>query len=169
METPAFAFIASNLRGRLLVLARQLLSRDEAEDAVQDALVRLWYVWAQLPSAADAERLGVRLTKNACIDRLRSSHTRHSVPLPAEEAVAIHSVSNAEDELQERELRNALQAAANCLPRRERELWQLHAEDGMSVSEIAATTGIGPRSVSVMLSSARARIRKQLKKGGYFA
>ena len=162
METPAFAFIASNLRGRLLVLARQLLSRDEAEDAVQDALVRLWHAWAQLPSAADAERLGVRLTKNACIDRLRSSHTRHSVPLPAEEAVAIHSVSNAEDELQE-------QAAANCLPRRERELWQLHAEDGMSVSEIAATTGIGPRSVSVMLSSARARIRKQLKKGGYFA
>ena len=60
---------------------------------------------------------------------------------------------DAEDELQERELRNALQAAANCLPRRERELWQLHAEDGMSVSEIAATTGIGPRSVSVMLSA----------------
>ena len=43
----------------------------------------------------------------------------------------------------------------------------MHAEAAMGVAEIAAATGIRPRSVSAMLSTARRRIYETLKKGGY--
>ena len=69
--------------------------------------------------------------------------------------------------LEERELREALWQAAEHLPRREKELWRMHAEAAMGVAEIAAATGIRPRSVSAMLSTARRRIYETLKKGGY--
>lgn len=167
MEAEKFTAIVPTLRGHLLAVASQVLAdADEAKDAVQEALMRMWTVWPRIPSAADAERLAVRLTKNACIDHLRTAHNRHTASANHLDKTA-SIVNDTPYSLEERELREVLWQAAEHLPRREKELWHMHAEAAMGVAEIAAATGIRPRSVSAMLSTARRRIYETLKKGGY--
>ena len=166
--TPAeFASIASSLRPRLLALGRSFFGDVEpAEDAVQEALMRLWTTWTQLPSAVDAERLAVRLTKYACVSGLRRQHKGIVVPLDAQPTAKVSSSVAASDLLLEHELREALSQAIGCLRPSERRLWIMFAEAQMDTAQIAAATGIGVRTVSSMLSTARNKIRNELKKGG---
>ena len=160
MKAEQFTSIVSRLRPRLLVLASQF-DADTAEDAVQEALMRLWTSWPQLAEPADAERLAVRLTKHACIDEYRRIQRRQTVAL---KEVAARETADAADEST---LQNALERAVDILPPAERRLWTMHAEAQMSSTQIAAATGINSRSVSTMLSSARHHICETLKKGGF--
>ena len=166
--TPAeFTSIASSLRPRLLSLGRSFFGDAEpAEDAVQEALMRLWTTWTQLPTAADAERLAVRLTKHACVSGLRRLHKGIVVPLVQQSAPEVSSSIAASDLLHEHELREALSQAIGHLRPSERRLWIMFAEAQMDAAQIAAATGIGVRTVSSMLSSARNKIKNELKKGG---
>lgn len=140
---------------------------EAAEDAVQDALMRLWMCWQALPSAADCERMAVKLTKHACIDSLRRRHAQQMLPLGATEATEAVSEATANDALQEYEIREAVAQAVSLLRPSEQRLWTMFAEAQMATAQIAAATGIGVRTVSAMLSTARRKIRNELKKGGW--
>ena len=159
MKAEQFTSIVSHIRPRLLALASQF-DADAAEDAVQEALMRLWTAWQQLPGTADAERLAVRLTKYACIDDYRRKQRRQTVEL--REASATVAADTSDDAM----LHEALERAVAALPPAERRLWTMHTEAQMNSSQIAAATGINSRSVSTMLSSARHHLCGTLKKGG---
>ena len=159
MKAETFTSIVSQLRPRLLNLALQFdADTDAAEDAVQEALMRLWTAWKKLSEAKDAERLAIRLTKHACIDAYRKR--QQTVELKE------HTATTIADAVQETELQNALNQAIATLPPAERRLWMMFAEAQMDSAQIAAATGIAIRSVSTMLSSARHHIMESLKKGG---
>lgn len=159
MKPETFTSIVSQLRPRLLNLALQFdADTDAAEDAVQEALMRLWTTWEKLLEATDAERLAIRLTKHACIDAYRKR--KQTVALKE------HTATTNDDAIQEVELQNALERVVATLPSAERRLWTMFAEAQMDSAQIAAATGIAIRSVSTMLSSARHHIVESLKKGG---
>lgn len=159
MQVEKFTSIVSRLRPRLLSLALQFNADfDAAEDAVQEALMRLWTAWEELSEAADAERLSVRLTKHACIDAYRKRQQQQTVELKE------NSATTTADVVQEAEIQHALERAVTALPPAERRLWTLFAEAQMDSSQIAAATGIAVRSVSTMLSAARRHIMESLKK-----
>ena len=159
MKAETFTSIVSQLRPRLLNLALQFdADTDAAEDAVQEALMRLWTAWEKLSEATDAERLAIRLTKHACVDAYRKR--QQMVELKE------HSATTSADAVQEAELQNALERVVATLPPAERRLWTMFAEAQMDSAQIAAATGIAIRSVSTMLSSARHHIVESLKKGG---
>ena len=156
-----FTSVVSRLRPQLLALALQFnADRDAAEDAVQEALMRLWTAWERLAEEEDAERLAVRLTKHACIDAFRQSQQQQTVTLKD------NAATTSEDAMHETELQQALERAVAALSPSERRLWTLFAEAQMSSAQIAAATGISVRSVSSMLSTARRHIVESLKKGG---
>jgi RNA polymerase sigma-70 factor (ECF subfamily) len=159
MKVEQFTSIVTRIRPRLMALASQF-DANTAEDAVQEALMRLWTSWQQLAEPADAERLAVRLTKHACIDNYRRSRRQQTVGL---KEVALAETADATDESA---LQAALERAVNGLPPAERRLWTMYAEAQMNSAQIAAATGINNRSVSSMLSSARHHICETLKKGG---
>ena len=166
--TPAeFTSIAQALRPRLLALGRSFFGNEEAaEDAVQEAMMKLWKAWEQVPTRTDAERLAVRLTKHACISGYRSLRQGMVVSLEAGQAAEITSTTAASDSLMEREVREAVALAVSRLRPSERRLWTMFAEAQMEVAQIAASTGISARGVSSMLSTARSKIKNELKKGG---
>ena len=167
MEPIRFAFVTQRMRPCLLRLAAKLLPKTEdAEDAVQEALLHLWTMWAELPTEADAERMACRLTKNECINVLRSARTRRMSPLFDKETQHTAEI-HADATLEEDEVRVALERAIRQLPRKERLLWEMHTEAQMGTAEIAAATAMNQKSVSAMLSAARQRIRKTLRKGGF--
>ena len=159
MKVEQFTSIVTRIRPRLMALASQF-DANTAEDAVQEALMRLWTSWQQLAEPADAERLAVRLTKHACIDNYRRSRRQQTVEL---KEVVLAETADATDESA---LQAALERAVNGLPSAERRLWTMYAEAQMNSAQIAAATGINNRSVSSMLSSARHHICETLKKGG---
>ena len=70
---------ALRLRPRLLQTARQYLNEDDAEDTVQDVLLRLWQMVDTLRMPIDA--LATVLVRNFCIGRLR--HSKPSLALTA--------------------------------------------------------------------------------------
>ena len=59
-----------------------------------------------------------------------------------------------------------LQQAIATLSPIEQRLFRMRHELGMDVAQIAAATGLQPRSVSTVVSKARHKIVEQLKKGG---
>ncbi len=159
MKAEQFTSVVSCIRPRLLSLASQF-DADTAEDAVQEALMRLWTAWEQLPEPIDAERLAVRLTKHACIDDYRRRQLRPTVEL---KEVATMGMVDTTDMTT---LQRTLEQAVAALPHAECRLWTMHSEAQMTPSQIAAATGIAVRSVSTMLSAARRHICETLKKGG---
>ena len=161
MKAEMFTSIVSRLRPRLLSLALQFdADSDAAEDAVQEALMRLWTAWEELAEEADAERLAVRLTKHSCIDAYRRRQQQQMVALKDVTA------TTAENIVQETELQQALERAVAALSPAKRRLWNMFTEAQMDSAQIAAATGISVRSVSSMLSTARRQIVELLKKGG---
>lgn len=70
MDETQFQKIAEALRGNMLATAcRYLHDTSEAEDVVQDVLVRLWKMCDRLQP--DVKNLAQVLTRNLAIDRLR--------------------------------------------------------------------------------------------------
>ncbi len=71
---------AEHLRNRLTEQAKHYLTNDaEAEDAVQDALLRLWQMHERLQLPIDG--LAVVLTRNICIDMLRRRQHRATIEM----------------------------------------------------------------------------------------
>ena len=81
---------ARRLRPRLLEVARRYLGDEDAEDTVQDALLRLWQMLDQLHLPLDA--LASVLVRNLCVDRLR----RRQPLAPLDDRVSVDGVSQAD-------------------------------------------------------------------------
>jgi len=73
MDLQAFKQRILPVQGRLFRLAQLFLrNREEAEDALQDVLLRLWTNRQQLDTYHSIEALAVQMTKNLCLDRLKA-------------------------------------------------------------------------------------------------
>ena len=73
MDVQAFKQRILPVQGRLFRLAQLFLrNREEAEDALQDVLLRLWTNRQQLDTHQSVEALAVQMTKNLCLDRLKA-------------------------------------------------------------------------------------------------
>lgn len=144
-------------RPEMLKVARMFFaSRDDAEDAVQDALVRLWQYAERIDVHQNVGGLAVQVTKNCCVSLWR--RRQKNGPKPTDEhAASPHEV------LEDGELHSALIEAVGRLAPRERELFTMRQWEGLSNDEIALRTGIAKNSVKVMVSAARQKLFKTLR------
>ena len=148
--------LAAAYRTALLLLG----DAAEAEDAVQDALLRAWQRWDQL---RDPDRAGAwfgRILLNACRDRLRA---------PQREVRWIGD-ARAADALSVYAEREALGAAMRSMNADQRIVLVLRFYLDLSVEEIAARTGAPEATVRsrlrLALSAARAAYEAQERAGG---
>ena len=71
-ETEYLAFI-DPIKHKIFRLSKRfLVSVDEAEDATQDVLLKLWKNRKRLSSISNPEAFAMTITKNHCFDRLKS-------------------------------------------------------------------------------------------------
>lgn len=151
---------AERLRPQMRKLAASFLPDEaEADDVVQEALLRLWLLRERLVSPQEFAPLAVRITKNVCISLWRQKQKQPTVPL---EAIASLENSSPPGNIEEKENALRLRQALDALPPSERRIFQLWQQD-MSIQEIATITGIKPRTVSSMLSLARKKLYAKLK------
>ena len=134
-----------------------------AEDIVQETLMRLWMLRGRINSQVSGESLAVRMAKNLCVSEWRKQKVRQGNALQSDPTTQEDIQHNVE--LKEEVAR--LQKAVNKLKPTEQRLFRMRHEAEMDIQQISAVTGIGARSVSAMLSSAKRKLLDILNpKGG---
>lgn len=164
MDLQAFKQHILPVQGRLFRLAQFFLrNREEAEDAMQDVLLRLWTNRQQLDTYHSVEALAVQMTKNLCLDRLKS---------PARQKMADDSgLITAQDEsvspYRQTELTDSIgliRRLINELPEQQKFILHLRDVEEYSFEEIETITGLSINNIRVILSRARQRLRESYVK-----
>ncbi len=155
-----FLNIVMPFKDKVFRLAKRLLvSREEAEDATQEVLLKLWNNKKRMQEYKNVEAFSMTMTKNFCFDKLKSKQ--------AQNLKIIHS--NYEDgniSLQKQvELNDSVQWVSKIiegLPEQQRTIIQLRDIEEYDLDEIAKILGMKNTAVRVALSRARKAIREKL-------
>jgi RNA polymerase sigma-70 factor (ECF subfamily) len=152
-----FQTLASTLRPRLLAQAtRYLRDSAEAEDIVQDAMLKMWVLHDQL--IGNAEAFASVLVRNLSLNRLRQLHrmqTLTEMDLLEMERLDADSRSQQDTDEQVAQLMTLVEA----LPDRQKTILRLHDLEGMDYDEIAQVTGLSAASLRQTVSRARRLLR----------
>lgn len=164
MTSQEFEHIATELRPRLKTIGRQFFGDDDAaEDIAQETLMRLWMLREHIRPEMGTETLAVRMAKNLCVSEWRKQKVRQGEALQVE----LTAHEDIQRDVERREDIERLRQAISRLKPAEQRLFRMRHEAEMDIQQIVAATGIGARSVSAMLSSAKRKLQEILiKKGG---
>lgn len=159
MDLQAFKQRILPVQGRLFRLARLFLrNREEAEDALQDVLLRLWTNRHQLDTCQSVEGLAVQMTKNLCLDRLKAHHRQkmtHGADLPdvPADGASPYRLAELTDSA------GLMQQLIDALPEQQKLIVHLRDVEDYSFEEIEQLTGLSVNNIRVILSRARQRLR----------
>lgn len=155
MTNEEFEISMQRLRPVLIVEAKRYLGNtDEAEDMVQDAMMRLWQMCAQLKSPVNG--LARILVRNLCLDTIRRRK-------PREEIVSLPSmVSNEDSERMEHERIERMMTIVEGLPNVPQTILRLRHMEGMEMKDIARLLQMEETAVRKALSRARQTVREKL-------
>lgn len=163
MESQDFQNIATSVRPKLMNLCRSFFDRQElaydAEDAVQETLLRLWQMRDRLGEYQEPEALAMLIAKNVCIDILKLNKEQHE---PLDETRNIIGNVQADQSMIAHDTERIISNAMARLPRTQRRMLMMRAE-GMSMVEIAATCNATPTSTKTMICAARKKLMEILK------
>ena len=134
------------MRARLMMTARRYLTNDEAEDTVQDVLLRLWQMLSELHSPM--EPLAHILVRNYSVDRLRRKRP----------TLQLSEASDATDSKTESERAERIMAIISRLPALQQTIFRLRHIEGMEMKDIAQLMGSTEAAVRKSLSRARQSI-----------
>ncbi|QIP17864.1 sigma-70 family RNA polymerase sigma factor [Spirosoma aureum] len=170
MDLQAFKQRILPVQGRLFRLASMFLrNREEAEDAMQDVLLRLWTNRQQLDAYHSVEALAVQMTKNLCLDRLKSPARQKMTDDSSLQTVQAETVSP----YRQTELADSavlIKRLMNELPEQQKFILHLRDVEEYSFEEIEQLTGLSVNNIRVILSRARQRLRDSyLKANDYEA
>jgi RNA polymerase sigma-70 factor (ECF subfamily) len=172
----AFADLVLTQQRRASRLALYLM-RDatEADEAVQDAFVKVFTHITTYREDLPFEAWFNRILTNTCRDRRKSQRRRQSwevggLERDAENGSWVDSVRSVgpspEDLLLGHERRQALAAAVEQLPARQREVFLLCHAEGQTPREVGGLTGLNESTVRVHLFRALRKIRSVLEGSG---
>jgi RNA polymerase sigma-70 factor (ECF subfamily) len=171
IDAPANDRPLDDAHARFLQLARRDLDRAyrlaglilgdalEAEDAVQDALLRAWRSVGTLRDLEGFQAWFDRILVNGCRDRLRRRRTIRFIPLDPSVDPAVPS-----DPFRAIAERDALLGGLTALDPDERVVIVLHYWADLSLEQIAARIGTPLGTVKSRLHRARNRLRTELER-----
>ena len=160
MTQTEFLNIVLPFKDKVFRLAKRLLvSREEAEDATQEVLLKLWNNKLKIVEYKNVEAFSMTMTKNYCFDKLKSKQ--------AQNLKIVHS--NYEEKntpLQKQvELNDSVSWVAKIiadLPEQQKMIIQLRDIEDYDFDEISKMLDMSNTAVRVALSRARKTIREKL-------
>ena len=162
MEKEEFCTLARQLRADILAVSRRFLgSQAEAEDNVQDTLLRLWTIRAQLDEVRSVQALTYAICRNLCISKLRK---RRIVAMELNNEIRLASEHDSGWMLEEKENAQWLEDSIAGLPAAQMQILRMSQQDGLENSEIAEVLGISETTVRTALCKARKNLLERLIK-----
>jgi RNA polymerase sigma-70 factor (ECF subfamily) len=155
----AFDEIVGRETERLCALARSILRDEgEAQDAVQETLVKAWRSWDSLSRSDHASRWLTRVCVNHCISRRRYLRSRGWPPLGLVDRVGSSGNHSSGAPINDIDLDRAYRR----LSLKQRAAITLTFGHGYSVDECAALMGCRPGTVRTHVARGLATLRKEL-------
>lgn len=153
-------------KDKLFRLAKRLLvSTEEAEDATQEIILKLWTNNEKIGSYKSVEAFAMTMTKNYCLDRLKSKQANNLKLVHSnykDENTSLQKQVEVNDSL------NWMTKIMNTLPEQQRMVLQLRDIEQYEYDEIAEMLDMKPTAIRVALSRARKAVREELiKKHNY--
>lgn len=162
MEREAFCTLARQMRPDILALSRRFLREEgEAEDNVQDTLLRLWTIRERLDEVSSVQALTYAICKNLCISKLRK---RRIIPMELSDEIRLISAHDSGWMLEEKENAKWLEDNIAGLPAAQMQILKMSQQDGLENSEIAEVLGISETTVRTALCKARKNLLEKLMK-----
>ncbi|WP_165958234.1 RNA polymerase sigma factor [Segetibacter sp. 3557_3] len=141
-------------------------NKADTEDVVQEVFISLWRNRKKVQLNSSLEPYLFTALKYSIIKKLHRQ-SKQTIPFPP----GLESLMSAEltsyELLQYKELQDLISQQVSQLPERMRQIYQLSRVDYLSTMEIADTLGISEQTVKNTLTTAIARLRKDLS--GYNA
>jgi RNA polymerase sigma-70 factor (ECF subfamily) len=142
---------------------RYLGNSEEAEDVVQDVLIKVWKGRDSMHQINNWEAWCMRLTKNLSLDRLRAQQRKGTDSMTEgfevkQEGLSPHEKTELSESMQQV---NKLMAS---LPEKQRQVMHLRDVEGYSYSEISEILELDMNQVKVSLFRARSAVREKLVK-----
>ncbi|MFI5769015.1 RNA polymerase sigma factor SigM [Streptomyces sp. NPDC051658] len=160
-EPDAFGELVRRHRDRLWAVAiRTLGDREEAADAVQDALVSAFRAAHTFRGQSAVTTWLHRITVNACLDRVRKAATRRTAPVDDTERFEqlLEPHESAEAPAERQDLHRELLAALATLPAEQRAALVLVDMQGYPVAEAARILDVPTGTVKSRCARGRARL-----------
>ena len=142
------------VRADLMAVALSLLpGADDAEDAVQDTLLKLGAVRERVVDARQFRHLALSIVRQVSLNMLRSMVARRTDTLM--DHMVVPASDNPHSLMDLRELTHRARDVWQSLPRSHRIILHMKEVEHLSTEEIAALLGTTPGNVRTRLSRAR--------------
>ena len=135
---------------------RMLGSHEEAQDTVQETFLRLWSKRDKLGEYRSLEAFAMIITKNLCLDKLKSSRNRN-VELKDQPEAA--SSKTPYDSTEMADMKTKVIHIINALPEQQKMVIHMRDIEGLGYDEIAEILEMSLNNVRVNLSRARKKVR----------
>jgi len=141
------------------ITKRILVSQEEAEDATQEVIVKLWEMdAAKRDGFKSIEAYSVTMAKNYCLDRLKSKQAQN---LSLDERLVNAPSDSLQKKIEQTDELNLVGGLIDKLPERERMIIQLREIEQYDFNEIASILNLPEGTIRVYLSRTRKKLRKQ--------
>ncbi|MDR1683508.1 MAG: sigma-70 family RNA polymerase sigma factor [Candidatus Symbiothrix sp.] len=149
------------LRQKLLAFSLKMLeNKDDAEDAVQEAFLKLWNIRGQLQTIEEPDAFAMQTAKNICIDKLRSRKDTVDVSDIYMEVAG----NNPHKEVENADAVAIIRRIIENLPELQRLIIRMRDIEDYELSEIAEIMGTQIAAVTMNLSRARKKVRERFLK-----
>ncbi|MFH4964157.1 RNA polymerase sigma factor [Gaetbulibacter sp. M235] len=160
MTQTEFLNVVMPFKDKVFRLAKRLLvSTEEAEDATQEVLIKLWNNQSKFEEYKNVEAFSMTMTKNFCLDKLKSKQSQN--------LKIVHSnyQDNSISLQKEVEFKDSLDWVGRImeeLPEQQKMVIQLRDIEQYELEEICKMLDMNNTAVRVALSRARKTIRERL-------
>lgn len=157
-----FMQVITPFKDKLFRLAKRLLvSAEEAEDAVQEVLIKLWNKSGTLSEYKSVEALAMTMTKNYCLDQLKSKR--------AGNLKIVHNnftdrEAGLQQKVEDRDSWSWVEKIIADLPEQQKLIVQMRDIEQYEFEEIAKILEMNETAIRVALSRARKTIREFMTK-----
>lgn len=160
MELNEFTDNAGQLREKLLLQARHYFcNAQDAEDAVQETLIRLWVARERICDAEKMRNMASVVCRNVSLNMLRKA--QGTTPLEEARTIAVHDSPQAQMEAHEG-LR-LLHRSIHALSDKYRAILRMRNVENIPYADIARIMGTSESSVRGMMSKARKELMRNMK------
>jgi len=160
MQQKEFLALVMPFKDKLYRMAKRLLvSREEAEDATQEILLKLWSKNESMEQYKSVEAFAMTMTKNFCLDRLKSKQAGNLKLVHSnykDESVSMQRQLEAQDSV------SWVERILEELPEQQKMVLQLRDVEDYDYDEIAQMLDMKQTAVRVTLSRARKAVREKL-------
>ncbi|WP_133531902.1 RNA polymerase sigma factor [Flavobacterium dankookense] len=166
MNQKEFMQVVNPFKDKVFRMAKRLLvSTEEAEDATQEVMVKLWKKNESLEEYKSVEAMAMTMTKNYCLDQLKSKR--------ASNLTIVHNnftdrEAGLQQKIEDSDTWNWVEKIINDLPEQQKLIIQMRDIEEMEFEEISKVLEMNEQAIRTALSRARKVIREKMTKTHHY-